>query len=118
MASFGTSASSVRRRALTKYGLTPSTTILACVSVTSRISIFMVFAPQRRTRSTSDTAAAAAALLAGAVVRDGRDVFDASDHDAVAGQATDGGLGAGAGAAGLVAAVAAHADVERHEALL
>src|SRR5688572_861733 len=110
MASFGTSASSVRRSALTKYGLTPSTTSLACVSVSSRISIFKL--------GTSDTASAAAALLAGAVVRDGRDVFDASDHDAVAGEATDGRLGAGAGAAGLVAAVAAHADVERHEALL
>src|ERR1051326_9210970 len=110
MASFGTSLSSVRRSALTKYGLTPSTMSLHSRSEMLLISIFMA--------GTLHAPAAAAALLARAVVRHRRDVLDAADHDAVARQAADGRLGARAGAAGLVAAVAAHADVERREALL
>src|SRR5688500_10282888 len=84
--------------------------IFASRSDMLRISIFM--------SSTSDTPAAAAALLARAVVRDRGHVFDASHEDAVAGQATDGGLGAGSRGAGLVAAVSADADVDGGEALL
>src|SRR5438094_4955361 len=63
-------------------------------------------------------ASAAAALLAGAVVGQGRDVLDLADLEAGARERADRGLGAGAGRLRLVAAGPADADVDGVDALL
>src|ERR1041385_4446285 len=68
--------------------------------------------------SSLHAASAAAALLAGAVVGQRRDVLDLADLEAGTGERTDRRLGSGARGLGLVAARSADADVDGVDTLL
>src|SRR5438067_4559631 len=98
---------SVRRIPFRKAGVTPLTSNTPIVGVSSTTLSFTLHPPP-----------AAPALLARAVVREGRDVLDAADAHARAGQSPDRGLRAGAGRLALVAARSADLHVERVDALL
>src|SRR5438876_11356990 len=98
---------SARRIPLRNAGVTPLTSKTPTVGVSSTTESFTLHPPP-----------AAPALLARAVVREGRDVLDATDAHAGARERADGGLGSGAGALALVAARSADLHVERVDALL
>src|SRR5438874_1179101 len=97
----------VRRIAFRNAGVTSETSKTPIVGVSSTTESFISHPP-----------AAAPALLARAVVREGRDVLDAADAHARAGQSPDGGLRAGAGRLALVAAGSTDLHVQRVDALL
>ena len=63
-----------------------------------------------------ETASSASGFAAGGVGGDGGDVFDASDFESVAGEGSEGRLGAGSWGPGFVAARAADLDVEGRDA--
>src|SRR5579871_3738743 len=107
MASFGTSATRVRRSALICAGEDPANSTRRNRGLSSRMLA-----------SISHPATAAAALGLRAVVGDRRDVLDPADLHARAGEGADGGLGARTRRAGPVAAGRADAHVQRVVALL
>src|SRR5438874_10792371 len=97
----------VRRIAFRNAGVTSETSKTPIVGVSSTTLSFTLHPPP-----------AAPALLARAVVREGRDVLDAADAHAGARERADGGLRAGAGRLALVAARSADLHVQRVDALL